>query len=79
MKFTDQDVIKLARRAAAHVGAGVESMEISAAAMEKLMWELVLLRKRQESASFSIDLPVNTSEPDHATQTCPGTLRAMSR
>jgi hypothetical protein len=76
MKMTNEDITKLARRAAAHSAAGVEGMEINSQAMEKLMWELLLLRKRQENQAFTNDLPPDVSS-SYATKTCPGTIRAM--
>lgn len=46
MRLTDDEVVKLARRAAAHTAAGVEEVEIFAPVFEKAMWELILLRKQ---------------------------------
>lgn len=46
-RMTNEEVLKMARKAAAHTAAGVEGVEIFAPALEKAMWELLLLRKRE--------------------------------
>lgn len=46
-RMTNEEVLKMARRAAAHVAAGVEAIEMNADAFQKLMWEILLLRKRE--------------------------------
>jgi hypothetical protein len=68
MKLSNEDVTRLARRAEAHVEAGVEAMEISSEAMAKLMWELLFQRQRATSAV------VQGSD-----KTNPGTIRALGR
>jgi hypothetical protein len=45
-RLTDEEITKLARRAAAHTEAGVEEASIYAPALETICWELLLLRRR---------------------------------
>jgi len=74
MRISNEEVTKLARRAAAHVAADVEAVEVNAQVFEKLMWELLLLRTRAEKPSVG---PTPIAQVSHATKTCPGTIRAM--
>lgn len=52
-RMTNEEILKMARRAAAHVAAGVEAIEMNATRFEKLMWEVLLLRKREAEAAKS--------------------------
>jgi hypothetical protein len=68
-RMTNEQVLKMARRAAAHVAAGVEAVEMNAATFEKLMWEVLLLRKRET------DRAASTAEKfPSATQVLEGTI-----
>lgn len=92
-RMTNEEVLKMARRAAAHVAAGVEAIEMNADAFQKLMWEVLLLRKRETDREQAEKFPAATrlldgNIPQHidpaservqaiATRTCPGTIKAL--
>lgn len=80
MKTTNEQITKLARQSAARIAAGTVSIEVDAEVLEKMAWELLLLRKRAELKAESIDLETDRlSYSGDPAATRPGTLRAMNR
>lgn len=69
MKLTNEEVVRFARQADAHMEAGVEAVEVEAEDLSKMAWELLLLRTRL----------ANTPQRHDAGKTIPGTLKAMKQ